>query len=81
MSFAVAPPSALGEYQAVWAAGPGAAFAVGPGLLTVICLRGGTVGWVGLAALMLLTSATLAATALRATTYNPDHREAVPTPS
>jgi MFS family permease len=65
ISFALAPPAALGEYQAVWAAGSGAAFAVGPGLLTLICLKGGAGGWLALAAVMVASSVTLAAVASR----------------
>jgi hypothetical protein len=48
VSFGLAPPHAVGEYQGLWNVGSGASLAIGPGLLTVVCLRGGTPGWIGL---------------------------------
>jgi MFS family permease len=66
ISFAVAPAGAVGEYQGLWGAGFGASVALGPGLLTMVCLQGGTAGWVGLAALMVISSSVMAVTASRA---------------
>lgn len=65
ISFAVAPAHALGEYQGVWGAGFGASVALGPGLLTLVCLNGRTAGWVGLAAVMVVASSAMAFTATR----------------
>lgn len=65
ISFAVAPLSALGEYQGVWAAGFGASVALGPGLLTLVCLKGGTAGWVALGVVMVCASTLMALSATR----------------
>ncbi len=54
VSFGLAPAHALGEYQGLWNVGSGASLAIGPGLLTAVCLRGGTWGWAGLAAVVTL---------------------------
>lgn len=48
VSFGLAPSHAVGEYQGLWNVGSGASLAIGPGLLTIVCLRGGTPGWIGL---------------------------------
>jgi hypothetical protein len=52
LSFGLAPPHAVGEYQGVWNLGFGTSVALGPGLLTLVCLQGGAPGWIGIAALM-----------------------------
>lgn len=49
VSFGLAPAHAVGEYQGLWNVGSGASLAIGPGLLTAVCLHGGTAGWAGLA--------------------------------
>jgi Major Facilitator Superfamily len=54
LSYGLAPAHAVGEYQGVWNLGFGASLAVGPGLLTVVCLQGGPVGWAVLGTVMAL---------------------------
>ncbi|MDP9118069.1 MAG: MFS transporter [Actinomycetota bacterium] len=45
VSFGLAPTDAMGEYQGVWNLGFGLSVAVGPALLTIVCLHGGSPGW------------------------------------
>lgn len=56
ISFGMAPAHAIGEYQGVWNLGFGTAVAVGPGLLTLVVLEGGPIGWLGLGAVLLATA-------------------------
>ena len=55
-SYGLAPAHAIGEYQGVWNLGFGTSMAVGPALLTFVCLSGGTAGWLGLGATMLASA-------------------------
>jgi MFS transporter len=48
VSYGLAPAYAIGEYQGVWNLGFGLSVAVGPALLTLVCLRGGAAGWAAL---------------------------------
>ena len=65
VSFGFAPDGAVGDYQGVWTLGFGTSVAVGPALLTLVCLRGGGLGWLVLAAVILSACWALAATADR----------------
>ncbi len=50
LSYGLAPTHSVSEYQAVWSLGMGMARALGPALLTFVCIKGGLVGWIGLGA-------------------------------
>jgi hypothetical protein len=56
ISFGLAPVHAVGEYQGVWNLGFGTSVALGPGLLTLVVLEGGPVGWYALGAVLLVTA-------------------------
>ena len=66
ISFGMAPPHAVGEYQGVWNLGFGTSVAVGPGLLTLVVLQGGPIGWLGLGAALLVAALIMGAVTTRA---------------
>ena len=68
LSFGLAPANAIGEYQGVWNLGFSASNAVGPALLTFVCLKGGFLGWVTLAVAVILSGAGITGLASRART-------------
>lgn len=68
ISFGMAPAHAVGEYQGVWNLGFGTAVAVGPGLLTLVVLEGGPIGWLGLGAALLVTALVMGSVTNRAVT-------------
>ncbi|MFE0461427.1 MFS transporter [Kitasatospora sp. NPDC058965] len=59
LSFTLAPEHALGEYQGFFALGRGAARALAPTLLGLLCLGGHAWGWAGLGLLFAATGALL----------------------
>jgi hypothetical protein len=71
VSFGLAPAHAVGEYQGVWNVGNGASLAIGPGLLTAVCLRGGTLGWAALAVAVTLAGWGISRIVGRAPAANP----------
>lgn len=76
ISFGMAPPHAVGEYQGVWNLGFGTSVAVGPGLLTLVVLEGGPIGWLGLGAALLVAALVMGRLTTRAATA-----ATVPTPA
>jgi len=66
ISFGMAPARAVGEYQGVWNLGFGTSVAVGPGLLTLVVLEGGSLGWLGLGAALLVTALVMGSVTTRA---------------
>jgi len=71
LSYGLAPQHAVSEYQAVWSLGMGLARALGPAVLTFVCLRGGLAGWVTLAAAFAVTGAAMPRLARRAECRQP----------
>jgi hypothetical protein len=71
VSFGLAPEHAVGEYQGVWNVGNGASLAIGPGLLSAVCLRGGTLGWAVLAVAVALAGWATSALVGRAPASHP----------
>ena len=55
ISYGLAQEDALGEYLGVYGLGIGVCRAVAPGVLAVTCLQHGDAGWLGLAAVFLLS--------------------------
>jgi hypothetical protein len=66
LSYGLAPEHAVSEYQAVWSLGMGLARALGPAVLTFVCLRGGLVGWVALGLAFAVTGTAMPRLARRA---------------
>lgn len=71
ISFGMAPAHAVGEYQGVWNLGFGTSVAVGPGLLTLVVLEGGPIGWLGLGAALLVTALAMGSLTARAAARAP----------
>jgi hypothetical protein len=65
LSFGLAPAHAVSEYQGVWNLGFGLSIALGPGLLTYICLEGGDRGWIALAIVVGLAGSAIGCIAKR----------------
>jgi hypothetical protein len=71
LSYGLAPEHTVSEYQAVWSLGMGLARALGPAVLTVVCLRGGLAGWIALGVAFAVTGACIPRLAALASASRP----------
>jgi len=55
LSFALAPPDAIGQYQGLFNAGASIADLIGPVLLTTLCIEWGRPGWLVIGAFLAVT--------------------------
>ena len=67
LSYGLAPEHSVSEYQAVWSLGMGMARALGPAVLTFVCIKGGLPGWLALGGAFLAAGAAAPSLARRVT--------------
>jgi dipeptide/tripeptide permease len=71
LSYGLAPDHAQGQYQGVFALGMNGSQALGPVILTTVCLGAGTPGWLGLGAVFAAAGLAMPVAARRALARRP----------